>query len=156
MNNSYYGVDIRTIDSLAMADLLSQILAGNMRKEDREELEAQGRMPYGGLYESMTTSIEAYYAMYERMPLAAFGIGLCPEGCSIWMLGTTMCERHKKAMVACMQDYIKDSLKKYKVLTNYISKDNTKALRVIKRMGAAFGEEVETGGKTFVRFTLKE
>lgn len=113
-------------------------------------------MPYGGLYESMTTSIEAYYAIHENMPLAAFGIGLCPEGCSIWMLGTTMCERHKKALVACMQDYIKDSLKKYKVLTNYISKDNTKALRVIKKMGAAFGEEVETGGKTFVRFTLKE
>lgn len=63
MNNSHYGVDIRTIDSLAMADLLSQILAGNMRKEDREELEAQGRMPYDGLYESMTTSIEAYYAI---------------------------------------------------------------------------------------------
>lgn len=103
MNNRYYGVDIRTIDSLAAADLLSQILAGNMRKEDREELEAQGRMPYGGLYESMTTSIEAYYAIHERMPLAAFGIGLCPEGCSIWMLGTTMCERHKKALVACMQ-----------------------------------------------------
>ena len=79
MNSNYYGVDIRTIDSLAMADLLSQILAGNMRKEDREELEAQGRMPYGGLYESMTTSIEAYYAIHERMPLAAFGIGLCPE-----------------------------------------------------------------------------
>mgnify|MGYP007068166092 CR=1 FL=1 len=38
MNNSYYGVDIRTIDSIAMADLLSQILAGNMRKEDREEI----------------------------------------------------------------------------------------------------------------------
>ena len=156
MNSSYYGVDIRTIDSLAMADLLSQILAGSMRKEDREELEAQGRMPYGGLYESMTTSIEAYYAVHKNMPLAAFGIGLCPEGCSIWMLGTTMCEHHKKALVACMQDYIKDSLKKYKVLTNYISKDNAKALRVIERMGAAFGEEVETGGKTFVRFTLKE
>lgn len=156
MNSNYYGVDIRTIDSLAMADLLSQILAGSMRKEDREELEAQGRMPYGGLYESMTTSIEAYYAVHENMPLAAFGTSLCPEGCSIWMLGTTMCERHKKALVACMQDYIKDSLKKYKVLTNYISKDNTKALRVIKKMGAAFEEEVETGGKTFVRFTLKE
>ena len=113
-------------------------------------------MPYGGLYESMTTSIEAYYAIHENMPLAAFGIGLCPEGCSIWMLGTTICERHKKALVACMQDYIKDALKKYKVLTNYISKDNAKALRVIKKMGAVFGEEVETGGKTFVRFTLKE
>lgn len=156
MNSNYYGVDIRTIDSLAMADLLSQILAGSMRKEDREELEAQGRMPYGGLYESMTTSIEAYYAVHENMPLAVFGIGLCPEGCSIWMLGTTMCEHHKKALVACMQDYVKDSLKKYKVLTNHISKDNTKALRVIKKMGATFEEEVETGGKTFVRFTLKE
>lgn len=156
MNSNYYGVDIRTIDSLAMADLLSQILAGSMRKEDREELEAQGRMPYGGLYESMTTSIEAYYAVHENMPLAAFGIGLCPEGCSIWMLGTTMCEHHKKALVACMQDYIKDSLKKYKVLTNYISKDNTKAIRVIKKMGAELGDEVETGGKVFVRFTLKE
>ncbi len=65
-------------------------------------------------------------------------------------------QHHKKALVACMQDYIKDSLKKYKVLTNYISKDNTKALRVIKKMGAEFGDEVETGGKTFVRFTLKE
>lgn len=156
MNSNYYGVEIRTIDSLAMADFLSQILAGSMRKEDREELEAQGRMPYGGLYESMITSIEAYYAVHEHMPLAAFGIGLCPEGCSIWMLGTTMCERHKKALVACMQDYIKDTLKKYKVLTNYISKDNTKALRVIERMGAEFGDEVETGGKVFVRFTLKE
>ena len=45
MNNSYYGVDIRTIGSLAMADLLSQILAGNMRKEDREELEARDACP---------------------------------------------------------------------------------------------------------------
>lgn len=156
MNNNYYGVDIRTIDSLAMADLLSQILAGGLRKEDREELEAQGRMPYGGFYESMTTSIEAFYAIHEHMPLAAFGIGICPEGHSIWMLGTTMCDRHKKALVACMHDYIKDALKKYKVLTNYISKDNTKALRVIERMGAEFGDEVETGGKVFVRFTLKE
>lgn len=156
MNSNYYGVEIRTIDSLAMADFLSQILAGSIRKEDREELEAQGCMPYGGIYESMTTSIEAYYAIHENMPLAAFGIGLCPEGHSIWMLGTTMCDKHKKALVACMQDYIKDVLKKYKVLTNYISKDNAKALRVIKKMGAVFGEEVETGGKTFVRFTLKE
>lgn len=156
MNNNYYGVDIRAIDSLAMADLLSQILAGSMRKEDREELEAQGRMPYGGLYESMTTSVEAFYAIHGHMPLAAFGIGICPGGHSIWMLGTTMCDKHKKALVACMQDYIKDALKKYKVLTNYISKDNTKALRVIKKMGAVFGEEVETGGKVFVRFTLKE
>lgn len=156
MNSNYYGVEIRTIDSLAMADFLSQILAGSMRKEDREELEAQGRMPYGGLYESMATSKEAFYAIHGHMPLAAFGIGICPEGHSIWMLGTTMCDKHKKALVACMQDYIKDALKKYKVLTNYSSKDNAKALRVIKKMGAVFGEEVETGGKTFVRFTLKE
>ncbi len=154
MNSEYYGVHI--LPAQGMEYGIALYLAENMRDADWKELDAQGYTPFKGVYESLTSSIEAYIAVYDFRILCAFGIAKAGEETSVWMLAAKNVDKHHKALAKCGMDYIHDKLKTHHTLTNYISKDNERALRYIKHAGATFDNPITLNGTQFVKFTIKE
>lgn len=157
MKTNYNGVTIsRVKQTPEIIEPLSAELTDNMRKEDEEEQRAFGLDPFIAVKLSAELSKECYAARAGKTLLMLFGITETEEDVFIWALGTEAVKEHKKALVACGLDYIRDALKKYGRVCNYISLENKPALRFIKRAGAKFGEvnSLEDGTE-FVRFDLE-
>lgn len=115
-----------------------------------------GLDPYEAVLYSILTSAECHSAWAGKKLLALFGICKGKGETYIWMLATEDVKHYKKALVACGMDFIKDSLKTYGPLCNYITLSNEPALRFIERAGAHFSEPFRTAeGADIVRFDLE-
>lgn len=156
MNSEYYGVRIIPVKDEFHAFGIAHYIAQDMRDADKEELKAQGLTPFEGVFGSMDSSIESFFAVFGSKVLCAFGIADTGNGISVWMLASKEVDKHRRALSRCGMDYIKDKLKEHHELTNYISRNNAKALCYIKHAGAVFDAPVTVNGVEFVRFTIKE
>lgn len=153
MKQRYSGVDIIPFTgNKEIAVKLAKALAKTMRTEDKKECMAAGYSPFKSALESLLLSDEAYVAEAEEGPVMLFGI--TGDGL-IWALGSSFIEKHKKALVACGMDYIKECLNRHSFLYNYISEDNIKALRFIRRAGAETGAGISIGNTRFLKFVIR-
>lgn len=153
MKQRYFGVDIIPFTgNKEMAVRLAKVLAKTMRKEDKQECMASGYSPFESVRGSLLFSGEAYVAEAEEGVVMLFGV--TGDGL-IWALGSSFIEKHRKALVACGMDYIKECLKRHSFLYNYISEDNIKALRFIRRAGAETGAGISIGNTRFLKFVIR-
>ena len=153
MKQRYSGVDIIPFTgNKEIAARLAKSLAKTMRTEDKKECMAAGYSPFESALESLLLSDEAYVAEAEEGPVMLFGI--TGDGL-IWARGSSFIEKHKKALVACGMDYIKECLNRHSFLYNYISEDNIKALRFIRRAGAETGAGISIGNTRFLKFVIR-
>lgn len=153
MKQRYFGVDIIPFTgNKEVAGRLAEVLAKTMREGDKQECMATGYSPFESARGSLLLSGEAYVARAKEGVVMLFGV--TGDGL-IWALGSSFIEKHKKALVACGMDYIKECLRRHSFLYNYISEDNIKALRFIRRAGAETGAGISIGNTRFLKFVIR-
>lgn len=132
-------------------------LANRMREADRRECEAFGRSSKDALRLSLRTSLHALTALNgESKPVAMFGVtpvDMISGLGSPWFLGSDE-----------VFDYARDLLERgpriigwfhdtFGTMENLVSRENVKAIRLLRAWGAQIGEEPQSvGGLEFVRF----
>lgn len=127
----------------------------HLRPIDKKELQ--------GAYTSVTKC-----AMYEFCdnflafgekdePIAIYGIVKYPiDGLhAVWMVGITEIKKYKKELITMGFEKISRFIKEYGPITNYISIDNNKSRRWLKKAGAVFGTPFNENGVTWQQFVIR-
>lgn len=127
----------------------------HLRPIDKKELQ--------GAYTSVTTC-----AMHEFCdnflafskngePIAIYGIVKYPiDGLhAVWMVGTKGIKNYKKELITMGLKEISRLIKEYGPVTNYISIDNNKSRRWLKKAGAVFGTPFKENGITWQQFVIR-
>ena len=74
----------------------------------------------------------------------------------VWMLCTFAVEENPIKFLRFIRGYYKETIREHKMLWNYALKDNELHINWLKWLGATFHDEIEIGGRTFVRFIFRE
>lgn len=90
-------------------------------------------------------------------PIAIYGIVKYPiDGLhAVWMVGTTDIKKYKKELITMGFEEISRFIKEYGPVTNYISIDNNKSRRWLKKAGAVFDAPFKENGITWQRFVIR-
>lgn len=90
-------------------------------------------------------------------PIAIYGIVKYPiDGChAVWMVATTKIKNYKKELITIGFKEIHRFTKEYGPITNYISMDNNKSRRWLKKAGAVFGTPFNENGITWQQFVIR-
>lgn len=104
-------------------------------------------------------STEVWTAKVNGVPEAMFGLvitnALCGKGVP-WMLGTEEVYRHPREMIRWGNALLDRWLDSTPHLSNYVSVENARAIRMLRRWGCKIGKEVIMfAGAEFVTFTLE-
>lgn len=126
-----------------------------LRPIDKKELQ--------GAYTSVTKCAihefcDNFLAFGEKgEPIAIYGIVKYPiDGChAVWMVATTKIENYKKELITIGFKEIHRFTKEYGPITNYISMDNNKSRRWLKKAGAVFGTPFKENGITWQQFVIR-
>lgn len=126
----------------------------HLRPIDKKELQ--------GAYTSVTKCAmhefcDNFLAFGENgEPIAIYGVVKYPiDGChAVWMVGTIKIKNYKKELITMGLDEISRFIKEYGPITNYISIDNDKSRRWLKRAGAVFDAPFNENGITWQQFVI--
>ena len=90
-------------------------------------------------------------------PIAIYGIVKCPiDGLhAVWMVATTEIKNYKKELITIGVKEIRRFIKDYGPVTNYISIDNDKSRRWLKRAGAVFDAPFNENAVTWQQFVIR-
>lgn len=90
-------------------------------------------------------------------PIAIYGIVKYPiDGLhAVWMVATTEIKNYKKELITMGFKEVNWFIEEYGPITNYISMDNNKSRRWLKKAGAVFGAPFKENGITWQRFTIR-
>ena len=131
-------------------------VAYRMREADRLELAAKGRDPKAALRLSLDGASWAMTALLDGVPHAMFGVtplSLVEDRGMPWFLGSEEVYRHGRIMLATGHGIIDLMHKTFHRLENFVSADNDRAIRLLKRWGFTVeGEVMMMGGVPFVQF----
>lgn len=140
MDRNYHDVFLRPVEP---GDI--SYVAENMRKADREELEAAygtTRTPRFVLELSVKSTPDASTILSPSgsgEPVALIGTrppALLGEGKAVpWMLGTDKIFQFPRAFVQGGRGYVKDMLEKYGALENFVDVRNVVSARWLKNIG---------------------
>lgn len=127
----------------------------HLRPIDKKELQ--------GAYTSVTKCAmhefcDNFLAFGENgEPIAIYGIVKYPiDGChAVWMVGTIKIKNYKKELITMGLDEISRFIKEYGPITNYISIDNDKSRRWLKRAGAVFDAPFKENAVTWQQFVIR-
>lgn len=127
----------------------------HLRPIDKKELQ--------GAYTSVTKCAmhefcDNFLAFGEKgEPIAIYGIVKYPiDGLhAVWMVGTTEIKKYKKELITMGLKEISRLIKEYGPVTNYISIDNNKSRRWLKKAGAVFGTPFKENGITWQQFVIR-
>lgn len=157
MRDFYKTVNIRKIKPGEDFKMISRLLTDRMRKQDYDEQIDMGIDPYEAVEGSISISDVAYSAWSHGRLLCVFGVSPTPGENYIWMLGTDDSIKYKHSLVRVAKDFIRESLRDYGTVCNYITLKNKKALHFIKELGAIFSDPMTLdNGTEFVRFELRK
>jgi hypothetical protein len=127
-----------------------------MREADKAECLAFGRTPKDGLRMSLRTSLHALTALDpEGKPLAMFGVtplNMTHGKGSPWFLGTDGVMDYAFDLMRRGPKIIAWFHETFPIMENLVSKDNRKAISLLKHWGAEFSEGEMIGGVEFLRF----
>ena len=120
-------------------------IASRMRAADVIECAAMGHTPRQALRAGLLSSSLCLTATVDGRPEAMFGLvvtnALCGEG-SPWMLGTDAIYRHPRAMLRWGPRIISTMLDSTPALENLVAEDNSRAVRLLRRICFTIGKEV--------------
>ena len=90
-------------------------------------------------------------------PIAIYGIVKYPiDGChAVWMVATTKIKNYEKELITIGFKEIRRFTKEYGPITNYISMDNNKSRRWLKKAGAVFDAPFNENGITWQQFVIR-
>lgn len=147
---------IRCKDVIKQKEII-RTLADNLRAVDEYECIAMGALDgYHGLLLSLNEADSlSYIGLCDNKPVWAYGINTKPLdglGYCIWFLGTDAVSEHRKYFVIKSMETVRQWQKQYGQLWNAVHKNNTKAIRWLKWLGATFTPLEEIDG--FFLFTL--
>ena len=134
-------------------------LARDMRAVDRMECLAMGRTPKQALRHGIMASQWAQTALVDGEPCAMFGIvvtsALTGEGVP-WFLGTDAVFHHGRDLIAKGPAILRRMGDSCQRLSNVVSADNSRAIRLLMRWGFTVDpEHIRVGGSAFRRFELE-
>lgn len=134
------------------------IVAKNMREADKREIWRSHRStPEQSLELGMKGDVCLAFCVDDQ-PVALFGVTrytvMSPKGVP-WLLGTDGIRLAVKYFLKESRKYVEAMNYSYKVLENYVDKDNELSVRWLKWLGFDLKEEIEVHGHTFIRFEKK-
>lgn len=134
-------------------------IARYIRDIDRRECEAMGRTPKRSMRVGLATSTQALTALVDGQPEAMFGVvtesALTREG-TPWFLGTEKVYDHGRALLLMGPHILSEFGDSMSCLSNLVSSENTKAIRLLRRWGFKIEQEtVEVRGVPFHRFAME-
>jgi hypothetical protein len=132
-------------------------IANRMRADDVREAAAFGRTPKSALRLGIRASVDCYTVMIDGKPEGIMGLfpanALEREG-RPWMLGTEELYGHPRAWLKLMPLMVARWQQSCRFLSNYVAKDNVRAIRLLKKCGFVLGEGPSFGGVEFLLFQL--
>ena len=133
-------------------------IAARMREADVVESRALGYTPKQALRIGLQGSLLALTARVDGKAEAMMGLAPVSliEGVGRpWMLESDLIYRHGRDLIAFGPSIISAMRDSSPVLRNVVSRDNGRAIRLLKRWGFAVGDEVEMiGGVPFLTFEM--
>lgn len=138
-------------------------IAEGLREADRAELRAAGyrdEIHRLAIERSIAVSVHAWTAEVNGRPGVVFGVRA--EGDTLfsqvgipWALGTDAVTANRRALVVLPPGYIREMLRAFPTLTNYVHAENTQAIRWLKRAGFVIERAAPNAyGAMFHRFTM--
>lgn len=131
-------------------------VARAMRGIDKRECRAFGQSPHEALTEAVERSLWSLTGLEDGVPQAIMGV--VPrnmiEGHGIpWMLGTDRIYARPVALIRLGKAVIAEMRSSFTMLENFVSVENTRAMKFLKHFGWEFSDETYLiGGVEFVRF----
>lgn len=136
-------------------------IAANMRGHDLLELEASGRDPFDAMLKGWKTSTKCWTGLVDGVPAIMFGVApisaLTGHG-SPWLLGTPDALKIKRNFLLNSVGYVKEMLRLYPQLTNYVDCRNRQSVRWLKWLGFQLLDPVPIGvnGEMFHPFIMRK
>ncbi len=137
-------------------DYYAKELARNMRKQDIDELQALGITDIENeIVLSVKNSKESYVALDGKgSVIVMYGIVEREPGGMVWCMGTDLFLKYRKSFVKECIGVFKGWRKKYPVLWNMVSKENTASIRWLKTFGTKFEKGYMINGHEFWKFEI--
>lgn len=131
-------------------------IAPFLREADKAEAVALDGRPAIEHLMAVVDSPYAFAIMDGSVPCGACGCHpFRPGVAAVWMVGTPRLTEDPKTFIKESCEWIKDWLKVYNSLENFVYIGNVKHIRWLHQMGAAFHEEwVSPTGHTFRHFKI--
>ena len=131
-------------------------IANRMRDIDQRECEAMGRTPKQALRAGVVNSAEAWTAKVDGRPEAMLGLvvtsALGGQG-TPWMLGTDVVYQHGRGLLFMGRRIVAHWRDSTPHLSNYVSVENVRAIRLLRAWGFKLSEEVILfAGTEFITF----
>lgn len=129
-------------------------LANRMREIDQREVIAMGMGPKQALRVALAGSVWSLTVMIDDFPHAMFGVSpISAWKGRPWFLGSDEIYRHGREMLTMGARAVEQMLVSFSKLENVVSKENERAIRLLKRWGFEVEAEVlEIGDMAFHRF----
>ena len=123
-------------------------LSATMREDDRLEcLLATGSSPDLSLLMSLAISTFKEVLLVDNKVICIAGV--CDDyggdGGAIWLLGSDLVFKHKKAFWKFCKNFHGDMKDQYNLLYNYVYIENKMSLRLIKKLGFTIDEPTPYG-----------
>lgn len=134
-------------------------LAHNLREIDKRECTALGRTPKDALRISLRTSLHALTALDDKgTVLAMFGVcalGMLSGRGTPWFLGRDEVFDYGRDLMSRGPKIIAWWHETFDLMENIVSRENVKAIALLRKWGAVIGDEVQTHrGTEFVKFAF--
>ena len=131
-------------------------VANGLREIDRLEVEARGHSAKQSLRLALRASVWAATVFIDDRPHAMLGVTpvsiIADRGCP-WFLGSDAVLDHARSFLTVGPVVIERMHRSFARLENSVSRDNTKAIRLLRRWGFDLAEEPHiVGGVEFLRF----
>ena len=137
-------------------------ISANLRQADKDELWHFALLrPVEALTRSFMASRMAWTGMVDDVPACMFGVAPAGFLSSLgrpWLLGTPEIENHQMAFLRRNKAKVREMMKCYPTLENYVEATNEKAIAWLKWLRFEFDEVPQNMGpfnKKFIRFHME-
>lgn len=130
-----------------------------IRRSDVMECECVAGRSIESILNEVDKTTEAYAGLISHRVCALFGVNVVDDVPLIWMVAADEFQNgaSTREIVRIADDYIRASVKKYGVLTNWVCIRNKMAVRFLRFLGARLEKnETMIGGQLFRRFFIGE
>ena len=136
-------------------------LAEHLNAADKREMNAgYGKHILRNMIDGMKHSDEIGCCKFDGVPVAIYGIEkpspIADYGL-VWLFLGKISEEDRYYAAVQTKRFVRDALKRYRYIYNYVDVGNEKIIRWLKFLGAEFSEPVEYGlyGNKHLRFEIR-
>jgi hypothetical protein len=137
------------------------LLAGNLRANDVREIKAfSGNDPHTALLRCLQSSKECWSGYTDNTIIGMFGVCNSPDDPTVgvpWMLASEGIYEYKRLFIKESKVWVKNLIKDYDALVNYVDARNHNAIRWLKWLGFDFVKLYDglgTEGEGFWKFVM--